>query len=306
MTSGNSSHRPPQGHLPDFIVIGALKSGTTSLDFYLDRHPQIRTAPGKEVRFFAEDEPWSKGVDWYRSHFRGEADIYGEVCATYASYPTHLDVPQKMYSVIPDAKLIYLLRDPIERIVSQYVHRCADGHEDRSFDTVVREAHADDDYICRSAYHRQLERFLECYRKSDILVVLSEELLHDRQSTLRRVFRFLGVNEDHESPLNRVKLHQSSRKTRLTPTGARISRLPTEVPTEVCLPQRVAATLWPPQLHCGLRPAQREDADGSITSIDHRLVEDITVGVLDETMVPSGAVGLEDRHPPREWIGRPV
>lgn len=217
---------PPAGHLPDFVVIGALKAGTTSLDFYLDRHPQIRTAPGKEVRFFAEEEPWSRGVGWYRSHFRGQADIYGEVCATYASYPTYRDVPRRMHSVIPDAKLIYLVRDPIERIVSQYVHRRADGHEDRSFATVVREAHKDDDYICRSAYYRQLSRFLQYYRKSDILVVLTEDLLHDGQSTLRKLFRFLGVREDHDSPLYRLRLHKSARKRRLTPTGVRISRLP--------------------------------------------------------------------------------
>jgi len=217
--------RSPKGHLPDFVVIGALKAGTTSLDFYLHRHPQIRTAPGKEVRFFAEELPWSRGVDWYRSHFRGRADIYGEVCATYASYPTYRDVPRRMHSVIPDAKLIYLVRDPIERIVSQYVHRRADRHEERSFETVVREAHEDDDYICRSAYYRQLDRFLQYYRKSDILVVLSEDLLQDRQSTLRKVFRFLGVREDHDSPLYRLRLHKSVRKRRLTPTGVRISRL---------------------------------------------------------------------------------
>jgi hypothetical protein len=217
---------PPKGHLPDFVVIGALKSGTTSLDFYLDRHPQIRTAPGKEVRFFAEEEAWSRGVTWYRSHFRGQADIYGEVCATYASYPTYRDVARRMHSVIPDAKLIYLVRDPIERIVSQYVHRRADGHEDRSFETVVREAHEDDDYICRSAYYRQLARFLQYYPKSAILVVPSEDLLRDRPSTLRNVFRFLGVREDHDSPLYRLRLHQSARKRRLTPAGVRISRLP--------------------------------------------------------------------------------
>ena len=118
-----------KGTLPNLIIIGAQKCGTTSLHYYLNLHPQILMSREKELNFFITERNWSKGVDWYRSQFVEKAEIYGESSPNYTDYIRFGGVPERMYSVVPDARLIYILRDPIERIVSHYVHLCDMGLE---------------------------------------------------------------------------------------------------------------------------------------------------------------------------------
>jgi hypothetical protein len=184
------------GRLPNFLVIGAMKCGTTSLFHYLQAHPQAYMAPIKEVEFFVAEKNWRRGLDWYRSQFlgaRADAKALGEASTSYTKYPQFEGVPERMAEYIPDARLIYLVRDPIERIRSHYQHRVLTGAERAPLeDAVVRDGR----YLDCSRYAMQIERYLGSFPPERILLITSEELRSDRLQTLRRIYTFLEIDPD--------------------------------------------------------------------------------------------------------------
>jgi len=107
--------------LPNFIIIGAQKCGTTSLHHYLDQHDEIVMSKVKELNFFNEELNWSKGLKWYEAHFQGEGKMRGEASPHYTNYPMSPGVAKRMKEIVPDAKIIYLVRDPVERLISAYL-----------------------------------------------------------------------------------------------------------------------------------------------------------------------------------------
>jgi hypothetical protein len=101
--------------LPNLIVIGAMKAGTTSLHAYLSLHPEIFMSANKEPRFFTEEWNWHKGLEWYEAQFPERVTIRGESTPDYTKLPEIRNVPERIHSLIPDVRLIYLVRDPIDR-----------------------------------------------------------------------------------------------------------------------------------------------------------------------------------------------
>src|SRR5919106_4193832 len=101
-----------EGALPTFVIIGAQKCGTTALHSYLSRHPEVSMSRPKELDFFVEGANWEKGVDWYRSRFDGAAKARGESSPNYTAHPMLAGVPERMAELVPDAKLIFMVRDP--------------------------------------------------------------------------------------------------------------------------------------------------------------------------------------------------
>lgn len=221
------------GSLPNLILIGAMKTGTTSLHYYLNLHPAISMSRQKELDFFIEAKNWPKGVQWYRSNFTEQSAIRGESSPNYTAYPKWQGIPQRMFSLIPEAKLIYVVRDPIERLISQYLHRYTDGKELRSLEDALAEPE-NSPYVQRSRYFLQLQQYLEVFPASNILVLVSEDLLKLPQATMKKVFKFLEVDDDFEFKFNpknaaellrfgpailsskfkfNTKLHQSSSKS---------------------------------------------------------------------------------------------
>lgn len=204
--------------LPNLIIIGAQKCGTTSLHYYLGRHPQIAMSRLKELKFFSVEGNWHKGVAWYESQFDSRRPIRGEASPHYTFHPTFAGVPQRMHALIPEAKLIYLLRHPIERIIAQYIHQVDDGREQRP----LPEALADLDnnpYVLRSLYGMQLEQYLPYFPLRNILIITQEELLQNRQPTLAKVFRFLGVDDSFQSLAWNRQKHSSAEKRRKNRVG---------------------------------------------------------------------------------------
>jgi hypothetical protein len=196
LNPGRESAR--SGALPNLIVIGAQKCGTTSLHSYLDAHPEISMSRRKETNFFLRNGNWERGVDWYASNFDPAASVRGESSPDYTNLPESAGTADRMHSVVPRAKLIYLVRDPLDRMASQYMHRRATGLERRSLTDALSDPL--DTYVTRSCYATQLKPFLERFPREQILIETNERLLRDRQATVRRIFEFLGVDASFTSP----------------------------------------------------------------------------------------------------------
>ncbi len=210
-------------NLPDFVIIGATKAATTSLHYYLNLHPQISMSKEKELNFFVKERNWGKGLDWYKSNFNGEKPFRGEASPNYTNFPFYKGVPERLHSAVPDIKLIYLVRDPIERIFSQYVHRVADGEESRSLEKALSRF-TPNRYICRSQYFMQLEHYLKVFPDENILVISSEDLINNNRAVIKCVFEFLNVDSFfyHDKFVN--ILHKSSRKRRKSQTAQFLRR----------------------------------------------------------------------------------
>jgi Sulfotransferase domain len=195
--AGRRRGRHKQGALPNLVVIGGLKCGTTSLHHYLGLHPEIDMSRPKELNYFIRELNWALGSEWYASHFDAGAAVRGETSPHYTNYPRFDGVAERMGSVIPDARLIYMVRNPIDRMLSHYLHNVAGGYDDRPLGEALSEP--DSAYVNRSRYWMQLERYLERF-DSRILVVAREDLLTQRAATMRHVFGYLGADEGFESP----------------------------------------------------------------------------------------------------------
>jgi hypothetical protein len=208
--------------LPNLIVIGAMKAGTTSLHHYLGFHPEIQMSEPKELRFFVAGGNWRRGTDWYRSHFDARAPIRGESTPAYTKHPFFPGVPERMHEIVPGAKLVYLVRDPIERAVSQYIHNYARGTDRRPIDEALSDVEGSR-YVQCSRYYMQLSQYLEHYPASQILVLAAEDLRNERGPTLTKVFDFLGVGSSFDHPAFDQTRHASSAKRDKTRIGVALS-----------------------------------------------------------------------------------
>ena len=193
-----SARRARDGALPNLIVIGGLKCGTTSLHHYLGLHPEVEMSRPKELNFFVGELNWELGPDWYRSHFRAAAPVRGETSPHYTNLPRFQGVAERMAATLgTDARVIYMVRHPIERLLSHFLHNVGGGYEARELDDAVRDPlYA---YVQRGLYAMQLEPYLASFGADRVLVVGREELGRERQATMRRVFEFAGVDAEFHS-----------------------------------------------------------------------------------------------------------
>jgi hypothetical protein len=181
------------GALPNLIIIGGLKCGTTSLHHYLNLHPEIEMSRPKELNFFVSELNWPLGSDWYAGHFDPDARIRGESSPHYTNRPSFEGVVERMQEVLgSDIRLVYVVRDPIERMLSHYLHNVGGGYEDRTLVDALSDPGSS--YVARSRYFFQLEPYLERFGADSVSIVGREELKADRPATMRRTFEFLGVD----------------------------------------------------------------------------------------------------------------
>ncbi|MEQ8469324.1 sulfotransferase family protein [Coleofasciculus sp. E1-EBD-02] len=201
------------GNLPNLIVIGTQKGGTSSLHYYLSLHPQIYMCREKELDFFIAQRNWERGVEWYKKNFVGEAKIYGESSPNYTDYPRYDQVPKRMHSIVPEVKIVYILRDPIKRIISHYMHWYSAGLENRSLSDALIKIESSR-YTRRCLYYTQLEQYLNYFPQSNIFIMTTEDLQNKPQKFLQKLFIFLGVdNSFYHQKLSRIH-HKSSQKRR--------------------------------------------------------------------------------------------
>lgn len=212
--------------LPSFLVIGAMKAGTTSLYHYLRHHPQIFMPDTKEVNFFNPLRHWGRGVEWYRQQFAeapSDALMIGEASTSYTKFPWIRDVPARIRSVLGDIRLIYLIRHPIERMQSHYLHNLSTGQEWRP----IQHAFAEEPmYLNISRYALQLEQYALHFARSQLLLIESNDLREDRPAVLREVFGFLGVDEGWLPPTLEREFHRSADRRMKAPLVRRMRRVP--------------------------------------------------------------------------------
>jgi len=193
--------------LPTFFIIGAPKAGTTSLHLYLDSHPEVQMSANKEPRFFAGPEngiPYAPGrvsdLEGYESLFDSSFAVRGEASTDYAIHPRRAGVPERIGKLVPNAKFIYMVRDPIARTISHYQMRVAVLGERRSLEEALGDfADVASPYVWPSLYASQLELYLRRFPRERMLVVDQADLLADRRHTLQEIFRFLEVDETVDS-----------------------------------------------------------------------------------------------------------
>jgi hypothetical protein len=199
--------------LPDFLIIGAQKAGTTALYAYLRRHPAITGPSWKEVSYF--DRHYERGEAWYRGNFpnvvRARGKLVGEASPSYIFHPLG---PERVKALVPEARLVALVRNPVDRALSHYHHEVALGREPLRFEEALDAeeerlrgeeerlaaepgyfssawwSHA---YKARGRYAEQLERWLELFPRKQLLILPSEELGTDPEPTHAQVLEFLGA-----------------------------------------------------------------------------------------------------------------
>jgi hypothetical protein len=193
------NHESGAGEMPNLIVIGGLKCGTTSLHHYLNLHPEIAMSRPKELNYFVAELNWALGSDWYRGHFPAAAAVRGETSPHYTNRPRFEGVAERMRESLPeDARFVYMVRHPIDRLLSHYLHNVSGGYETRELADAVADPSCA--YVQRGRYAYQLEPYLEAFGPDRVLVVTREELGAERDATVRRVFKFAGVEPEFTSP----------------------------------------------------------------------------------------------------------
>lgn len=202
------------GKLPNFFIVGAPKAGTTSLYFYLKRHPEVFMSPIKEPNFFSYDETVrqnlyhkEKGVgsfDEYTKLFEqanGHHKAIGEASVSYLFYPS---VPGKIKELIPDAKIIMSLRDPVDRAYSHYFMEHKLGYVHTSIENIIskkskhRNAHLwYQQYIELGLYTEQVKRYLDVFGKDNVRIFIYDELAEDMEGMILNVFDFLDIDKTY-------------------------------------------------------------------------------------------------------------
>jgi hypothetical protein len=183
-----------KGLLPNFIIIGAAKSATTTLTEILPRHPDFFISKPKEPKFFGRC--YDKGWQWYGRLFReGRSKAFrGEGSTMYASrLQSFRHTPALMRRYLPDLKLIYVVRHPLDRMVSQWRHVKGRHPETAEFSELLHSRHLRKLVLGCSLYHDQLERYRSLYPDSQIHCLTFEDLVQDPQQTLRHLLKFLGA-----------------------------------------------------------------------------------------------------------------
>src|SRR5947207_4592318 len=236
-------YRGASSHLrlvPDFLIIGTQRGGTTALYHYLKTHPCIHGTTGTDTHFF--DKKFQQGVSWYRAHFptrfekayarlvSGQAFVTGEASSSYLAYP---HAHRRAARLLPRVKLIVLLRNPVDRAFSQYCHALELGHETLPFEEAIaaeeqrigreREKIARDEYyysdafkhlsyMSRGIYVDQLRAWMRLFPREQFLILKSEDFYADPAATFKRVSAFLNLPEV-EPRLNKQEYKQYAHNT---------------------------------------------------------------------------------------------
>lgn len=188
-----------KGVLPGFFIIGAQKSGTSTLHRLLQQHPQAYLCDPKEPHYFSDRSAWERGEGWYRSLFAqaGGAVAIGEASTTYSMFPHYSGVAERVTSLVAEPKIIYMVREPVARMRSAYLHALAWGSETRPISEALT---TDPRYLLTTSYALQAEQWLAAIPRERMLLLSLDQLEADPQAVVERVCGFLGIDPSWRPP----------------------------------------------------------------------------------------------------------
>lgn len=180
--------------LPDFIIIGAMKSATSTLHNQLSAQSDIFMSTPKEPNFFSDDGIYSRGLSWYTGLFSGASakDICGESSTHYTKLPDYPDTIQRLKAAIPRPKLIYVMRHPIDRLISHYMHQWSEGVISCDINQAIDRYPELINYSC---YGMQISPYLQEFGSEAVLPLFFDDLKNNKDKALNRVGEFIGCTE---------------------------------------------------------------------------------------------------------------
>lgn len=201
---------------PDFILIGAMKCATTTLHDQLAKHPGLFLTTPKEPNYFSDDDVFSKGPNWYSDLFKGAApgDICGESSTHYTKQPLHPLACQRMHEAVPKAKLIYMMKHPLERLVSHYMHEWSQRNISIPLEKAIDKY---PEMIAYSCYHQQLTPYIERFGQSAILPIFVPFFENHAEDALRSVAKHIGYTGVVRWHTEVSRSNTSADRLRLTP-----------------------------------------------------------------------------------------
>ena len=195
---------------PNLFILGAMKSGTTSLHSWLGKHPEVFMCEPKEPGYFVKELTWRKGPEWYLDLFAqaNGAAIVGESSTEYTKLPTYRGVPERIAKFAPDARFIYVMRDPIHRSISHYWHnvRSKKRCERRNLMTAL---HEDSTLIDYSHYAMQLRPYFDVFGQDRVLTLTLEKLTSNTDVVMRDILTWLGISPDGLRDTTYEREHQT-------------------------------------------------------------------------------------------------
>lgn len=197
----------------DFMIIGAQKCGTTSLAAQLAAHPEICFSKKKEPGYFNASTNWRDTIDQYHRLFEPtDGQLCGEASTMYTFLPEYIGTARRLHEYNPDLKLIYIMRNPVDRIVSHFTHNLARG---QVVNDPLRAVKDDPTYMTRSHYAAQIAPYLELFGQSNVLLIIFEEYVQDQLATLERIAQFLEIDSGGFQRVDTAPKHKSVGEYRL-------------------------------------------------------------------------------------------
>jgi hypothetical protein len=205
--------------LPNFLIVGAQKCGTTSLHDVLSQHPEVCMSTIKETNFFTLQSKLDQGLDYYKTYFEhcDAAKAIGEASPGYLCYP---GVHQLIKKYLGEIKIVIILRDPIKRAYSQYWDNRRQLKEHLSEQEIIHQ-HLDTDYhptkkgyFSRGVFFKDVSNYINSFGRHKVKVIIFEELLKNQNKGLRSLYEFLGIDVDQglqklPKPSNAAKIYNN-------------------------------------------------------------------------------------------------
>ena len=197
----------------DFMIIGAMKSGTSTLAEILSMHPEVCFCQEKEPHFFSKTSDWKANLEDYKNLYNPqEEQICGEASTTYTCYPEfNKNIWDDLYKFNPKLKLIYIMRDPVERIVSHYMHNYLRSYTSESLEKAVL---SQSTYINRTRYFVHIRPYLDIFGKEQVLLLTFEELMANKKMTLNKIADFLNIDRAKFYDFENVHANKSVGETK--------------------------------------------------------------------------------------------
>ncbi|KPP83938.1 MAG: Sulfotransferase domain [Rhodobacteraceae bacterium HLUCCA08] len=229
---------------PDFIVIGAMKSGTTTLADQLAAQDGVFVTTPKEPNYFSDDAVYAKGPDWYAALFdpAPPSALRGEASTHYTKRPTYPDTVARLHDACPELRLIYMIRNPVERAVSHYIHEWSERRVGGRIDLAFAQMPELVDY---GRYAYQLDPYLEAFGQAAIHLTSLEQITQDPQAEFARIARFLDLPPGAAWKSDLGASNVSARRIRTFPLRRVLVDNPVMRPLrQLLIPKSVRVWVW--------------------------------------------------------------